>query len=151
MSLNRRGVNNPFFGRTLTSEQKSRLKIVAVNRNENPNPGYSCTIIDLFTSSVISCDSVRQAGLNLSNLVGKTIRHQILLKYNNCVLLQRFIILIDDSVVCVNRPLQITSKSNDRRTSITLIPDSPIRIGTYIITSLNFQSASSAARFLGMK
>lgn len=51
MSINRKGLNNSFYGKTHTLKSKTLMKEIALNRTDPSNPGISVEITDLTSKS----------------------------------------------------------------------------------------------------
>jgi NUMOD3 motif len=64
MSENRKGENNPFFGKTQSKETKEKFREIALNREKFHRPGIKVEVIDLQTSAAretIIYNSIRDA------------------------------------------------------------------------------------------
>jgi hypothetical protein len=72
MSESRRGINNPFFGKTHTEESLALIRVAALNREKSSVPGIEIDITDLETKLTTTYDSIRKAA-NAINSDIKTI------------------------------------------------------------------------------
>lgn len=72
MSESRRGINNPFFGKTHSEEALALIRAAALNREKSSVPGIEVDITDLETKLTNTYDSIRKAA-NAINSDIKTI------------------------------------------------------------------------------
>ena len=72
MSMNRSGVNAPFYGKTHSLDTIEKLKAIAQNRNYLPVPGLQVEIIDLETKITSVYNSIRNTAKSI-NLDIKTL------------------------------------------------------------------------------
>lgn len=61
MSENRKGVNNPNFGKTPSKAVKEKLKIAALNRTKSHKPATLVEITDVTTNIITQYPSIRKA------------------------------------------------------------------------------------------
>ena len=81
MSKRQTGSSNTFYGKSHTEEAKSLLRTIALARNYEPKPGFSVTVLDTATDTVIKYKSLRKASVvlkctrtTLQNYNGKLFR-----------------------------------------------------------------------------
>jgi len=61
MSLNRKGKNAYWYGKTLSDETKNKLKLIALNRGKLHKPGFSVEVLDTLTGIKTIYPSLRKA------------------------------------------------------------------------------------------
>lgn len=61
MSESRKGVNNPFYGKTHSEKSLALLRVAAKNRKKLPVPGIEVEITDLETNITTTYESIRKA------------------------------------------------------------------------------------------
>lgn len=59
MSINRMGINNPMYGKTLSQEIREKFSIARIDNTNAPS--YKVSILDLDTGETILYDSIRKA------------------------------------------------------------------------------------------
>jgi len=96
MSDSRKGLNNPFYGKTHTEESLAQMKAAAVNRLKPPVPGLEVEITDLITNITTIYDSIRKAAIAINSDIKTILRREKaqLEKGINTPYRKRFIITI---------------------------------------------------------
>ena len=61
MSESRKGVNNPFYGKTHSEKSLALLRVAAKNRKKLPVPGIEVEITDLESNITTTYESIRKA------------------------------------------------------------------------------------------
>ena len=96
MSINRIGINNPFFGKTHSIETIEKLKNIANTRNYIPVKGIEVEIIDLETKITYTFTSIRECDKFLNSDIKTLLRRENTLKISgdNKPYINRYIINI---------------------------------------------------------
>ena len=96
MSINRRGKNNPFFGKKHSDNSIALIKAAALNRQALPKPGLEVEILDLETKLTTIYNSVRKAAIAINSDIKTILRREKLQreKGNNTPYRKRYIITI---------------------------------------------------------
>ena len=76
MSESRRGINNPFFGKTHSKETIALMSVKAKNRTKCPVPGFEVEIMDLETNLTTTYDSIRKAAKVIDSDIKSLSRHE---------------------------------------------------------------------------
>jgi group I intron endonuclease len=76
MSESRRGINNPFYGKTHTEDSLALIKAAAANRLEPGVPGIEVEITDLETKVTSVYDSIRKAATALDSDIKTILRRE---------------------------------------------------------------------------
>ena len=76
MSDNRKGENNPFFGKKHKPEAIDRFKKIALNREYLPVPGIEVEITDIETRVTTVHTSIRQAAASINSDIKTLLRRE---------------------------------------------------------------------------
>lgn len=76
MSLNRKGENNSFYGKTHTLESKSLMQKAALNREKPSKPGMEVEITDLISRSTSVYSSIREAAKSIDSDIKTILRRE---------------------------------------------------------------------------
>jgi group I intron endonuclease len=76
MAENRKGENNPFFGKTHSIENINKFKELAQNRNYKPVLGLEVEVTDLETGYTTIYDSIRNAAKGLNSDIKTILRKE---------------------------------------------------------------------------
>lgn len=76
MSENRKGVNNPFFGKNHSAETLERFKEIASTRENSPVEGLEVEITDLETKTTFVYDSIRKAATSINSDIKTILRRE---------------------------------------------------------------------------
>lgn len=76
MSENRKGINNPFYGKKHSPETIDKFKEIASNREKPPVKGLEVEITDLVTKTTLVYDSVRKAAEAIDSDIKTILRRE---------------------------------------------------------------------------
>lgn len=76
MSENRKGINNPFYGKNHSAETIEKLKQIASTRENSPVEGLEVEITDLETKTTFVYDSIRKAAISINSDIKTILRRE---------------------------------------------------------------------------
>ena len=76
MSENRKGINNPFYGKNHSAETIVKLKKIASTRENPPVEGLEVEITDLDTKTTFVYDSIRKAAISINSDIKTILRRE---------------------------------------------------------------------------
>jgi len=76
MSENRKGINNPFYGKTHSAETIEKFKNIASTRENPPVEGLEVEITDLETKTTFVYDSIRKAAISINSDIKTILRRE---------------------------------------------------------------------------
>lgn len=76
MSENRKGINNPFYGKNHSAETIEKFKNIASTRENPPVEGLEVEITDLETKTTFVYDSIRKAAISINSDIKPILRRE---------------------------------------------------------------------------